>query len=239
MTYSNNLYGENESVLNVSDLRTYQRIILDDGTLSQKSQIAYGYGTIDHTHRVITVYMADTAERMGILMHQGVDGKSGVMKLQGDYTNYFASEETRYMTSEYILSHNLDEPAIYTDGNGCIFITHPEDGTVIPELTVSYTQKPVENYESTLYTLKVEVIDSNIFTQIGSTMGGTLTDTLDKDDPDYAVVQDYDSTDADKESAKSDNGTVQTGNPVTAAIFLSALLAGIVVLFASRRKFNN
>lgn len=261
VTYSNNLYGENESVLNVSDLRTYQRIILDDGTLSRKSQIAYGYGTIDHTHRVITVYMADTAERMGILMHQGVDGKSGVMKLQGDYTNYFASEETRYMTSEYILRHNLDEPAIYTDGNGCIFITQPEDGTVIPELTVSYTQKPVENYESTLYTLKVEVIDSNIFTQIGSTMGGTLTDTLDKDDPDYAVVQDYDSTDADKESttiqppskdansstdaedkkesAKSDNGTVQTGNPATAAIFLSVFLAGLVVLFVSRRKFNN
>lgn len=242
--YSNYLYNKDQSYIEASDLRTYQRIILENGHLSEKSQIAYEYGTVDHINKVITVYMADTAERMGVLMHQGVDGKAGVMKLQGDYPNYLGTG----LTSEEILKNNIEEPDIYTDGNGCIFITLPEDGKTIPELTVSYTQKPVENYESTLYTLKVKVIDANIFTQIG----GTITDTLDKDDPDYAVVsggeetttlptpsEDANSSTADetsKETVITDNSVVQTGSPINSVIFLDILLAGFVVLFAYRRK---
>lgn len=176
--YSNYLiYEDCESVLSRSDLRTYQRIILGDHTLSDKSQIAYGYGLVDNENKVITVYMASTAERMGILMHQGKDGEAGILRLMGNYPKYDK-------TSAEILAAGEKEPPIYIDGNGCIFIKAPTDGSQIPELTVSYTQKPTSDYDATLYTLKVQTIDVSYFAQIG----GTITNTLDKNDPDYDVV---------------------------------------------------
>lgn len=254
--YSNNLYGENDSILNASELRTYQRIILDNGTLSEKSHIAYGYGTVDYTNKVITVYMADTAERIGVLMHQGEDGKSGIMKLQGDYPKLDK-------TSAEILTSGEEEPDIYTDSNGCIFITLPEN-KVIPELTVSYTQKPVENYESTLYTLKVQVIDSALFTPVGGMLGGTLTDELDKDDPDYNVLHGNTSDDNKNEetstvipestddnsstqdevssitpsenTSNSDNSTLPTGDTVNVIPLFIIMLSSLVFIFTLTYK---
>ncbi len=243
-TYSN--YPKEEldpSLLKQSDLRTYQRIVQQDGTLSEKSQIAMGYGLVDNNEKVITVYMANTAERMGVLMHQGVDGKKGVLKLQGDYPKYSKT------SGELLSDPNFAEPDIYTDGNGCIFISQPEDDSQIPELTVKYTSKILDNSEPVFYTLKVEIVDSSIFAP-GSMIGGTLMGTLDKNDPDYNVIH-TDSDDSNKEenhtsipdepskNTQTGIGVVKTGNPVSGVIFLSTLLAGFVFLFVYRRKFNN
>lgn len=214
-TYSNNLYGERESVLDRSDLRTYQRIILSDHTLSDKSQIAYGYGMVDHTNKVITVFMADTAEKMGVLMHQGPDGSTGILKLMGDYPKLDK-------TSAEILAAGEEEPDIYTDGNGCIFIKLPIDETI--ELTVSYTQKPTENYDPTLYTLKVQVIDANLFTQIG----GMITGSLDRNDPDYDVVH---GTVQEEEIPKTGDETI-----VCVAVILLCSSMLIVVPMVVRKK---
>ena len=213
-TYSNYLYEERESVLEASGLRTYQRIILSDHTLSQKSQIAYGYGIVDHANKSITVFMADTAERMGVLMHQGKDGTAGIFTLMGDYPKLDK-------TSAEILAAGEEEPAIYTDGNGCIFIKSPAEGAQIPELTVSYTQKPTEDHDPTLYTLKVQVIDVDRFAQIG----GTLTDTLDKDDPDYDVVHG-----ADQEGESPETGDVSIAWFVAVVLCSSMIIMALAVI---------
>lgn len=236
------------SELKSSELRTYQRII-DNGTLSKDSKIAYGYGIVDNANKVITVYMADTAQRMGILKHQGENGKSGILELQGDYKIY------KDKTSADLINSNEETENIYTDKNGCIFIKNPTDGSAIPKLTVKYTQFSADL--PTLYTLKVEIVPSDTFAAIGSTIGATLMGTLDKDDPDYGVLndttvnndvlnndepstsipQDTSSTsDESSSSVNSTNNTVQTGDVINMLPFAGVMIAIIMFAFAFRRK---
>lgn len=254
-TYSNTEQEEiDPSLLTQEDLRTYQRIIEPNGKLSETSKIAMGYGKVDNNNNVITVYMADTADRMGVLMHQGVDGKKGVLKLQGDYPKY---SET---SGELLRNPDFEEPAIYTDGNGCIFIAQPEDGSEIPELTVQYTAKPVEDNEPVLYTLKVEIIDTSLFKQ-GNFAGGKILSTLSETDPDYNVIMSeyvddknetptqpetdkkptddkQSTTDEATKNTNSNNGTVKTGATSSAVVLLLVMISLTVGVFAYRRKEN-
>ena len=203
--YSNYQYSDGTSVLQRVDLRTYQRFIDENGRITDKSQFVYGFGLVDNSTKTITLYVSDKAERIGILMNQGKDGKAGVITLQGDYPKFDK-------TSAEILASDEEEPNIYTDGNGCIFITVPKDGTEIPTLTVSYTQKPTSEYNPTLYTLNVQVVDTSEFAVLNSKTGATSTYRLNESDPDYNVtdslsVPSDDNISTDNPSAPSDNDT--------------------------------
>lgn len=179
--YSNySPYDEKESVLERVELRTYQRVRDENGKFSEESKIAYGYGVVDNDNKTITVYTTNKVERLGILMHQGQDGALGVMRLQGDYDKL---EET----SKELLESGKEEPDIYTDGNGCIFVKiKGKTNEDIPELTATFEQKPTENYEPTEYTVIVKIVDPDEYKNAGVTQVRTLS----ADDPDYDVVLD-------------------------------------------------
>lgn len=253
-TYSNIIKEEiDPSLLYKEDLRTYQRILNEDRTLSDKSQIAMGYGKIDNANKVITVYMADTAQRMGVLMHQGEEGKKGTLKLKGDYPKYSKT------SGELLRDPNFTEPDIYTDGNGCIFISQPDDGTEIPELTVEYTAKPIGEYESVTYALNVEIIDTDMF-KTGMISGGRMLSTLSENDPDYNLLvsergesgneendnKEEDTTkpednntstpDQPANDTPTDNGAVKTGDTGSVMIFLLVMLSAMVMAFFYRRR---
>ncbi len=252
-TYSNVQKEERDpSLIYKEDLRTYQRILNPDRTLSEKSQIAMGYGTVDNENMTITVYMADTAERMGVLKNQGVDGKKGEFTLQGNYEH---RDET---SAELLKDPSFEEPDIYTDGNGCIFISQPKDGTEIPKLTVEYKAKPIGKYEPVTYTLEVEIIETDMF-KTGMISGGRMLSTLNSNDPDYNVLvsereninnndsnKDEDTTkpednntstpDQPANNTPTDSGAVKTGDTGNVMILLLVMLSAMVMAFGYRRR---
>lgn len=249
--YSNySPYSSNESVLERVELRTYQRVRDENGKFSTDSKIAYGYGVLDNENKTITVYTTNKVERIGILMHQGMDGESGILRLQGDYDKL---EET----SKELLESGAEEPNIYTDGNGCIFIkTKGKTNEDIPELTVTYEQKPTEDYNPTEYTLIVKIVDPSEYINTGITMVRTLA----KYDPDYAVVLDESvvvpdadtdkdiDVDTDKnadqntdkdidENKTSDDEAVKTGDNTNIMILVIGLILSVaVVVFVLLRR---
>lgn len=246
-TYSN-YPAKAPSKLEQIDLRTYQRIY-ENGSLSPKSKIAYGYGKVDEESKTITLYMADTAERIGILMHQGENGSKGIMTLEGDYPKF--SE-----TSDVLIREGREVP-VYTDGNGCIFIANPETNEGVPtEFTLKYTEKPVDDHTPTYYTLKIEVIEAERFEAFGASIGGYMVSSLNKNDPDYKVLHSDDGdadtddetdvtqpTDEDVNNNKNTNKSKtspQTGNDFAYAVpFGIALITAFALVLVCKRKRRN
>jgi len=71
--------------------------------------------------------------------------------------------------------------SIYTDGNGCIFVTIPEDGSTVSGLRVKYTPKGTEENISAEYNLQV------VTTEVSpeSRKGVSVANSLQASDPDY------------------------------------------------------
>lgn len=186
--YSNFQYSGKESVLERSEFRTYQRVRDKEGKFTAESTFAYGYGLIDNENKTITVYASSKAERIGILMHQGTkdtisEDPAGVMKLVGEGSTYEKFDQT----SKELLQSGVEEPDIYIDGNGCIFIKIAgKTSEDIPELTLIYEQLPKADYDTTEYRITVKIIDVSQFESVGIVQSGKL----DANDPDYDVMLD-------------------------------------------------
>lgn len=240
--YSNFLQTEKQSVLQRVDLRTFHRVLEKDGSFSDSAKITTGFGLVDNENKVITVYCTEKAERIGILANQGADGSAGIMTLEG-YDEFKFDDKT---SAELIAEGN--EPDIYVDANKCIFIKLPKHGSDVKGLTVNYTQKPTSEYKTTQYTLNVITVSPEHFNTVGATYV-----TLSKDDPDYGLVAETETTEpsteettkvssgsTDEEAVSStSNGAVQTGSVSSSIILFALLTAALVCLFAYRKKSLN
>ncbi len=239
--YSNYQHKDKASVLERVDLRTYQRVINPDGTFSEDSTYYYGYGLVNNETKEVTLFVLNTAHRIGILRHQGRDEKhtAGEMSLLGGYPEL---DET----SKELLESGKQEPDIYTDKNGCIFIKIPENGK-IPPLKVTYTEKPTSEYTSTEYTVKIKIVDSSHF----KTIGATRTSTLSKDDPNYAVFEAEQAyanalkanpqkpTNSTKDPSKNtttSNTTIKTGSPIYYVFALLIIFVSLAFILVYKRK---
>ncbi|MBQ8539307.1 MAG: hypothetical protein IJ433_06610, partial [Ruminococcus sp.] len=239
--YSNYQHNDKASVLERVDLRTYQRVINPDGTFSEDSKFYYGFGLVNNDSKEITLFVLDTAQRIGILRHQGRDENhtAGEMVLLGDYPKL-------NVTSKELLASGQEEPDIYTDKNHCIFIKIPEDGE-IPPIKVKYTEKPTSDFTPTEYTLKIKVVDSSYL----KTVGASRTSVLSEDDLNYAVYeseqayanalkaspqQPTNSTKDPSKNVTTNNTTIKTGSTINCALALLIFFAALAFILIYKRK---
>ncbi len=168
-TYSNCPPTIDTAPLHYTALRSYN--LRDD----HSATITVGNARVDNRNKIITLYVLKNAKRVGLLKHLGEGGTLGTLTLQGDYP-------TLKKSIKQLLLDGDSEPPVYTDGNGCIFIRLPEDGSALADLTVLYT---ATNKQSTPYTLCVECVEEDALHSLGT----TTLDPLHESDPDYGIGQ--------------------------------------------------
>ncbi len=221
--YSNYPPTVGTASLHYGDLRSYS--LRED----HSAAITVGNARIDNRNKIITLYVLKNAKRIGLLKHLGKNGTRGTLTLQGNYP-------TLKKSLKQVLLDGDIEPAVYTDGNGCIFIRLPEDGRTLADLTVLFT---AANKRSTAYTLRVECVDEEALKDLGI----TALDPLHESDPDYAVEQQPEATSTTTTTASTTTTTAnvpvspETGDSTQPLVWiLIACAALLVITICATRK---